>query len=249
MWRAILAMSLVARCASRRRSRAQDSLEKLATDFWTWRAETAPFNDDDVPRMERPAGLKRSWSAAAIAKQHADLAAFEARYKKIDATKWQVPQQVDYRLIGSALARVRWELDYNKRYQTDADVLRRSGDGADRGSDPADAAVRQSAQRRFDRPRAKCAGRSSTTPKPICKSRARRSPSSPIESLTDIRTQLWEMAHEVTPQLKGDNLQELSPARRARRGLARKLSRVAQAARRDDAAVLAGRPRSIHVFP
>jgi uncharacterized protein (DUF885 family) len=33
-----------------------------------------------------------------------------------------------------------------------------------------------------------------------------------IESLADIRNQIWEMAHEVTPQLKGDNLQELSPA-------------------------------------
>ena len=82
--------------------RAQDSLEKLSTDFWTWRTETAPFNDDDIPRMDRPANLKQSWSAAAITKQRADLAAFEARYKKLDATKWQVPQQVDYRLIGSA---------------------------------------------------------------------------------------------------------------------------------------------------
>ena len=44
--------------------RAQDSLEKLSTDFWTWRAETAPFNDDDIPRMDRPANLKQSWSAA-----------------------------------------------------------------------------------------------------------------------------------------------------------------------------------------
>src|SRR5579872_5971202 len=34
--------------------RAQDSLEKLSTDFWTWRVETAPFNDDDITRMERP---------------------------------------------------------------------------------------------------------------------------------------------------------------------------------------------------
>ena len=98
---------------------AQDSLEKLSTDFWAWRAETAPFNDDDIPRMERPASLKQSWSAATIIKQRSDLAVFEARYKKLDATKWQVPQQVDYRLIGSAIARVRWELDYNKRYQTD----------------------------------------------------------------------------------------------------------------------------------
>jgi hypothetical protein len=91
--------------------RAQDSLEKLSTDFWAWRAETAPFNNDDIPRMERPANLKQSWSTPSITKQRADLAVFEARYKKIDATKWQVPQQVDYRLVGSALARVRWELD------------------------------------------------------------------------------------------------------------------------------------------
>ena len=92
IWRAVLTLGLVAQCLAPA-IRAQDSLEKLATDFWTWRAQTAPFNNDDVPRMERPAGLKRSWSAASIAKQRAELAAFESRYKKIDASKWQVPQQ------------------------------------------------------------------------------------------------------------------------------------------------------------
>src|SRR5271155_1303348 len=99
--------------------RAQDSLDKLATDFWTWRAQSQPFNSDDIPRIERPAGLKPSWSAASVARQRADLSAFEARWKKLDPAKWPIAQQVDYRLIGSALARVRWELDFNRRWQHD----------------------------------------------------------------------------------------------------------------------------------
>ncbi len=99
--------------------RAQDSLDKLATDFWSWRTQYQPFNNDDIPRIERPGGLKRSWSAAAAARQRAELAGFEARWKKLDATKWQRTQQVDYRLMGSALARVHWELDVNRRWQRD----------------------------------------------------------------------------------------------------------------------------------
>src|ERR1700758_4106628 len=35
------------------------------------------------------------------------------------ANPWPVPQQVDYRLMGSAMARVRWELDVNPRWQRD----------------------------------------------------------------------------------------------------------------------------------
>jgi hypothetical protein len=39
-----------------------DSLEKLANDFWAWRAKSAPFTPDDVNRIERPGGI-RDWSA------------------------------------------------------------------------------------------------------------------------------------------------------------------------------------------
>ena len=42
-----------------------DSLEKLADDFWAWRARYAPFTGDDVNRMERPGGT-RDWSRASI---------------------------------------------------------------------------------------------------------------------------------------------------------------------------------------
>jgi uncharacterized protein (DUF885 family) len=100
--------------------RAQDTapLDKLADNFWTWRARYAPFNGDDVPRIERPGGM-RDWSGASIDKRRKDLTEFEARWKKIDANKWPITKQVDYRLIGSALSRVRWELDVNPGWRRD----------------------------------------------------------------------------------------------------------------------------------
>src|SRR5947207_6072136 len=97
---------------------ATESLEKLAGDFWNWRAKYAPFTGDDVNRIERPGG-RRDWSRAAIDSHRKELAEFEARWKKIEASGWPIPKQVDYRLIGSALARVRWELDVNQRWKRD----------------------------------------------------------------------------------------------------------------------------------
>jgi uncharacterized protein (DUF885 family) len=99
---------------------AQDTsaLNKLADDFWSWRAKHAPFNGDDVPRLERPGGT-RDWSRASIDKRWKDLMEFEERWRKIDAAKWPIDKQVDYRLMGSAFARVRWELDVNQSWRRD----------------------------------------------------------------------------------------------------------------------------------
>lgn len=97
---------------------AAESLDKLANDFWIWRAKYAPFTGDDVNRMERTGGT-RDWSRASIDKQRKNLAEFEARWKKIDPAKWPIAKQVDYKLIGSALARVSWELDINPRWKRD----------------------------------------------------------------------------------------------------------------------------------
>src|SRR5258706_5181493 len=98
------------------------ALEALAHDFWQWRARYQPFSKDDIPRIERPledqAG-SRDWSAGSIAKQKATLEDFEKQWKQIDSTGWTVARQVDYRLMGSALSRVRWELDINPRWQRD----------------------------------------------------------------------------------------------------------------------------------
>jgi hypothetical protein len=95
-----------------------DSLNRLASDFWTWRAQYRPFTFDDVPRLEHAAGV-RDWSAASIAKQRVDLAEFERRWKALRTKSWPVGQRVDYRLMGSALARIRWELDVNPRWRCD----------------------------------------------------------------------------------------------------------------------------------
>jgi hypothetical protein len=95
------------------------SLSRLASEFWTWRAIYRPFTFDDVPRLERPAGGTRDWSEAAIAKQRADLSEFERRWGAMRPESWPIAQRIDYRLIGSALARVRWELDINPRWQRD----------------------------------------------------------------------------------------------------------------------------------
>ena len=44
---------------------------------------------------------------------------FEARWRKIDSRAWPIARQVDYHLVGSALSRVRWELDINPGWRRD----------------------------------------------------------------------------------------------------------------------------------
>jgi hypothetical protein len=95
-----------------------ESLEKLADDFWNWRAKYAPFTGDDVNRIERPGGV-RDWSRRSIDQRRKDLEQFEVRWKNIDAAQWPIAKQVDHKLIGSALSRVRWELEVNPRWKRD----------------------------------------------------------------------------------------------------------------------------------
>jgi uncharacterized protein (DUF885 family) len=95
-----------------------DSLEQLANDFWAWRAKYAPFTSDDVNRIERPGGM-RDWSRASINHREKDLAGFETRWKKLDPAQWPIPKQVDYKLIGLGLSRVRWEIELNPRWKRD----------------------------------------------------------------------------------------------------------------------------------
>jgi hypothetical protein len=97
---------------------AAASLEGFAKDFWEWRAATQPFSSDDIPRIERPRG-NRDWSFKAVEKQREALASFEKRWKALEDQSKLAAWQVDYRLMGSALARVKWELDINARWKRD----------------------------------------------------------------------------------------------------------------------------------
>jgi len=94
-----------------------DSFDDFAREFWKWRAAHQPLATDDIPRIERPADWTPDWSADAIATRRQALIGFERRWQQIDASAWPVPKQVDYRLIGSAIARVRWELEITREWQ------------------------------------------------------------------------------------------------------------------------------------
>ena len=95
-----------------------DALDDLAKDFWTWRANEMPISGDDIPRLERPPGWVSEWSPAAVAKYRSGLLRFEQRWRAIKPSKdAPIARQVDYRLIGSAIARVRWELEVTRNWQ------------------------------------------------------------------------------------------------------------------------------------
>ncbi len=96
-----------------------DDLPALARDFWTWRAVHQPINGDDIPRLTRPAGWSPEWSAATVAACRHDLEGFDGRWQGLADPGGPVADQVDYRLVGSALARVRWELDAVRLWRRD----------------------------------------------------------------------------------------------------------------------------------
>ena len=96
-----------------------DPLDDLAREFWQWRAVHQPVSGDDIPRIDRPVDWTPEWSAQAIAQRREVLAGFEKRWKEMDAGRWPIPRQVDYKLIGSALARCGWELYVTRRWQRD----------------------------------------------------------------------------------------------------------------------------------
>jgi uncharacterized protein DUF885 len=95
-----------------------DPLQSFAREFWQWRAATQPFSTDDIPRIERPGGM-RDWSRAAVEHQGEQLRHFEERWKSLAARVKTPAWQVDYQLMGSALARVKWELELNPRWRRD----------------------------------------------------------------------------------------------------------------------------------
>jgi uncharacterized protein (DUF885 family) len=96
------------------------ALQQLADDFWTWRAANQPISSDDIPRIERPDDWIPVWSRDAIERRRAELNEFAARHQAIDGSSWPLSQQVDYRLIGSAIARVHWELNVTRGQEQNA---------------------------------------------------------------------------------------------------------------------------------
>jgi uncharacterized protein (DUF885 family) len=94
-----------------------DAVQALAREYWEWRAAEQPQTDDDIPRLLRPTGWRPRWSPRDVDGYRADLAGFEARWEAMERPDPDTgdPQVrawvVDHALIGSALARARFELD------------------------------------------------------------------------------------------------------------------------------------------
>jgi uncharacterized protein (DUF885 family) len=61
----------------------------------------------------------RDWSAASIQRRRSELSTLEEKWRSIDVRSRPVADQVDHALLGSALARVRWEFDVLRRWQRD----------------------------------------------------------------------------------------------------------------------------------
>ncbi len=91
----------------------------MGADFWTWRASQQPRSRDDIPRIERPRDWLPDWSQQSVGNYRRTLRGFVGRWSSIDVTSEPTDVQVDYRLIGSALARVRFELDLLRSWQRD----------------------------------------------------------------------------------------------------------------------------------
>ena len=94
-------------------------LQNLSSDFWAWRAGEQPFSFDDIPRLDRAPGWAADWSASTVARYRDELTAFEDRWKKLGpgVQGQSRAETVDYLLVGSAIARARWEMDYVRGWQ------------------------------------------------------------------------------------------------------------------------------------
>jgi hypothetical protein len=76
-----------------------------------------PAAGDDVPRLERSPGRLPDWARAVVLAQLEALSKSERGFAAIDTTEWDVSLQVDHSLMGSALARVRSELEVNRAWK------------------------------------------------------------------------------------------------------------------------------------
>ena len=100
----------------------ENAIEALGIDFWHWRTLQQPRSHDDIPRIERNKNWKPAWSSQDVAGYQNAISDFQKRWKAIDAgtvNSLNVSKEswVDYQLIGSAIHRVYWELDYLKVWQ------------------------------------------------------------------------------------------------------------------------------------
>ena len=100
----------------------ENQVADLGKEFWAWRRKQQPRSHDDIPRIEREPAWSPKWSASDVERYRSEIALFDKRWKSLDAGSARAPKcavedYVDFRLLGSAISRVIWELDHIKVWQ------------------------------------------------------------------------------------------------------------------------------------
>ena len=118
---ALLGAAVFLSCLEANAAFERPKLDSLSESFWTWRATEQPFTNDDIPRIERTGDFTVDWSPAAVKKYRTRIAEFEKQWRTLDIKGASVADQIDYRLLGSAIARVYWELDVMPMWRENPD--------------------------------------------------------------------------------------------------------------------------------
>ena len=104
-------------------STTASDVQSLGRDLWEWRLATALRTSDDIPRVDHPPAWLPDFTPASVDARRARAAELRRRWEALDVSGEPVPVQVDHRLLGSALARVTWELDVLRNWERDAVLL------------------------------------------------------------------------------------------------------------------------------
>lgn len=93
---------------------ADDNLQKLAKEFFTWRVITQPATPDDINRVERPDGWTPDYSKTAIEKTMQKYNDYKSILFEIPQVNWTRSDSVDFLLMRSAIERINWEMNILK---------------------------------------------------------------------------------------------------------------------------------------
>ena len=102
---------------------AEDTVRHLGQELWEWRLPTQFRTSDDIPRVDRPRGWLPTFTAASVEQRMERAADLRERWAAIDRADLTPAGEVDHRLLGSALARVRWECEILRNWERDAVLL------------------------------------------------------------------------------------------------------------------------------
>ena len=95
-------------------------VQDLGREFWEWRIPSSYRSPDDVPRVEHPPDWVPEFDRNSARRRLDRATEFRRRWEAIDVKDDSVPNQVDYRLVGSAISRVEWEVAILRNWERDA---------------------------------------------------------------------------------------------------------------------------------